>query len=119
MPSSSQDSKPPHISVESCDFHNPSQRITSPRSIEACNRLGIDPKELYYIDFGSFLKQHVDLRNAPRQIQQFRYDHFERLRKSSVESVIKERSEIMKKQSEQRSHSTAGESTAISAEDQR
>lgn len=105
MPSSSQDSKPPHISVESCDFHGPSQKITSPRSIEACNRLGIDPKELYYIDFGSFLKQHVDLRNAPRQIQQFRYDHFERLRKSSVESVIKERSEIIKKQSEQRSTS--------------
>ena len=55
MPSSSQDSKPPHISVESCDFHNPSQRITSPRSIEACNRLGIDPKELYYIDFAKKL----------------------------------------------------------------
>ena len=35
------------ISIENVDLSNKSQIINSPRSLEACLRVGIEPSELY------------------------------------------------------------------------
>ena len=95
MPSSSS-SKETLISVDNCEFKLKHQRLNSPRSIEACNRLGINPSDLYFIDFQSFMVSHPELRNLPRQLQQFRYDHVERLRKETLALVKGEREKLIK-----------------------
>jgi hypothetical protein len=48
---------------------------TSPRSIEACCRLGIDPLELAYKPPAAFVRP-----GEPRDLSEMRYQHHEALR---------------------------------------
>ena len=45
------------ISLDNADFSNKSQIINSPRSLEACLRVGVDPSELYKLNMDEFKKK--------------------------------------------------------------
>lgn len=42
------------ITLESSEFANQGQRLTSPRSIEACRLIGVAPMELYPLSFDEY-----------------------------------------------------------------
>jgi hypothetical protein len=56
----------------------------SPKSIEACLKLGIDTKQLYYYDFITFKNNNPDIRTLAQDIQKLRWEHFNRLREQTV-----------------------------------
>jgi len=82
------------ISLENINLTSGKQRLTSPRSIEALDRLGIDLDELYFIDFKNYKLKHVEAMNLPDHIQQSRYDYYEKHRQHKLEEVLKERENI-------------------------
>eukprot|EP00210_Caulerpa_lentillifera_P000637 g616.t1 len=63
---------------------------TSPRSIEACLRLGIDPIDLVHKPLVVF-QQH----DADTDIAQFRYEQSEQLRKDLIQQLVSERQKLL------------------------
>ena len=83
------------ISLDNCDFSNPSNRLSSPRSLEACYRLGIQPSELYQISLEDFKLMYPDVRSLPKDLQDMRYEANEKFRNDSIDQVKEERSKII------------------------
>ena len=81
------------------DKSNNSNKEESPRYIEACNRLGIDPIDLKHISFEEYTKRNIDdIRNLPRNIQVYRYNELETYKKHLQEEVKEEREKIKEEQ---------------------
>ena len=80
------------------DFSNPKQTLSSPRSLEACNQLGIAPSELYYYSFQDYIALHPEMMNLDKDIQQYRYDHMEKYRLESINCVKEQRNKIIEEQ---------------------
>ena len=83
------------ISLEDVDFSSKSKMINSPRSLEACNRVGIQPSELYQISQEDFKKKYPDLIGMSDKLIQYRYEAEEKFRKETVNQVIEERKKII------------------------
>mgnify|MGYP003571367552 CR=1 FL=1 len=67
----------------------------SPRSKSAIELLGIDEKELYYINFDEFIKLHPELIKYDESYQLKIYNHMEERRKKNIENAIKKRKELI------------------------
>lgn len=63
---------------------------TSPRSIEACFRLGIDPLELAYRPASSFKKP-----GESEELVAMRYEHVEALRQERIKALVEERKKLV------------------------
>lgn len=63
---------------------------TSPRSVDACCRLGIDPIELQYKPLQAFRKHGEDI-----ELAQIRYEHHEALRQERLAGLIEERKRLI------------------------
>ena len=83
------------ISLDNADFTNNSEMINSPRSLEACRRIGVEPSELYQLNFEQFTKKYPDVINLEKKLFQFRYEAEEKLRKDTVEQIKLERKKII------------------------
>ena len=70
--------------------------VNSPRTLEACTRLGIDPSELYQISLEEFKQINHDVRLLSQNMIKYRYDAEERFRNETIEQVKKEREQIIK-----------------------
>ena len=77
------------ISLDNINLSSGKPRLTSPRSIEALDKLGYDLEELYYLDFKSFKFKHIEILNQPETIQQSRYEYFENHRKAKLDECLK------------------------------
>ena len=64
--------------------------MNSPRSLEACYRLGIAPSELYQITLEDYKIIYPDVRSLPKELQDMRYDAAEKYRNDSIEQVKEE-----------------------------
>ena len=69
--------------------------MNSPRSLEACYRLGIAPSELYQITLEDYKIIYPDVRSLPKELQDMRYDAAEKYRNDSIEQVKEERNKII------------------------
>lgn len=87
--------KQPALNVEQVDFTNPRQKLNSPRSIEACKRLGIKIKDLYYQDFSTFKHQNPGIINLSKEIQNLRWQHLEENRQNFIQMVKIEREKLI------------------------
>ena len=67
----------------------------SPRSKSAIDLLGLDEKELYYINFDEFIKLHPELIKYDDSYQLKIYNHMEERRKKNIENAIKKRKELI------------------------
>jgi len=56
--------------------------------LEACGRLGLDPKQLYFLDMNQFKASNPDIFALPKDIQKVRWDHSNKLREKYIESII-------------------------------
>ena len=63
--------------------------INSPRSLEACNLLGVQPSELYQITLEQFKKKYPDAIGLSPEILQYRYDEEEKFRQKTIEEVAR------------------------------
>lgn len=69
--------------------------LNSPRSIEACNRLGVSPEDLLYIPFEDFSKSS----NEVNDVLKVKYDKLEKMRMHTYSNVLKEYEKICKEES--------------------
>ncbi|KAG7379974.1 hypothetical protein PHYPSEUDO_007883 [Phytophthora pseudosyringae] len=72
-------------------------RVTSPRSLEACRRMGIKPSELLPKTVVEFLSQGVNRKYSlvEKEAAVLRHEHFEQLRQHKLETVRAERDAIL------------------------
>ena len=86
------------ISLENCDYKSKTNRITSPRSIEAIESLGVNKKDLYQISFQKFKSQNSDVQELPKELQKFRYDSLENFRNKTINEVKEKRQNIIEEE---------------------
>ena len=73
--------------------------INSPRSLEACRRQGIEPKELVFRTEKQLKKQMgVEAISLTPQIIQLRWEHFEQRRKEKINLIFQERQGVMQEE---------------------
>ncbi|KAG7400649.1 hypothetical protein PHYBOEH_004916 [Phytophthora boehmeriae] len=72
-------------------------RVTSPRSLEACRRMGIKPSELLPKTVAEFLDHGVNRKYSlvEKEAVVLRHEHFEQLRQQKLETVRVEREAII------------------------
>ncbi|DBB05569.1 TPA: hypothetical protein ACH3X1_012513 [Trebouxia sp. C0004] len=64
---------------------------TSPRSVEACLRLGIEPSELRYISQDAFLH----LEHGDKELADIAYKHCETVRQERLAALVEERKQVI------------------------
>ena len=86
------------MNVDEVDFTNKRQKLSSPRSREACRRLGVQIKELYFTDFAQFRSENPGIINLSKEAQSLRWEHQEENRSDLVDMVRREREKIIHEQ---------------------
>lgn len=85
------------ISLDNLDPRSKGTQLNSPRSIEACRRQGILPRELMYnskTDYGHiFASEGLDDKNL-----QIRYEHMEKRRQEKMKICVEERLKLIEMQ---------------------
>ena len=67
----------------------------SPRSLEACKRCGVNPNDLYFVNYETFINLHIDIKHMPRDFQELRYNYFEKIRRENVKLCTEERIKLI------------------------
>lgn len=70
--------------------------ITSPRSLEACLRLGYDPKDLLPVPNEAFSKDRDGKRKLTPEEHKIKYEHFESKRKEQIRAIKEMREAIVR-----------------------
>ena len=83
------------ISIENCDFMDKNMRINSPRSIKVCQTNGIEPNELYYLDYSEYLSKHPEISNLPDDIKRYRFHLIDRFRLKTIKMIKDKRQELI------------------------
>jgi hypothetical protein len=84
-------SKKVHRSLENLDEYNiEPPLLTSPRSLEACLRQGIEPEELVFRYYDSFFEQGVH-----EDLQEIRWKHYEKKRLEKLAQAREERQRLI------------------------
>jgi len=78
------------------DFNGVRREIESPRSLKACEELGILPEELFKIKFEEFIKNSTDMINLSKDAMHLRYNNIEIYRNKLISEVKQKRKNIMK-----------------------
>ena len=86
------------ISLDNADFSKKSQIINSPRSLEACLRVGVDPYELYKLNMDEFKKKYPDVKKLSQELLKYRYEAEEKFRDETVKQVVAERNKIIEEE---------------------
>jgi len=88
------------LSVENVDFEKQRKEIDSPRSLQACEDLGILPEELFHKTFEEFIKEHPDIINLSQEVLKIRYNNIEEYRNKLIDQVKKKRQDIINQKEE-------------------
>ena len=72
--------------------------MNSPRSLEACRQLGINPKSLYYIKYKTYLRDNPEIIPLDEEKKKKRFENINAYREEMIEAVKKKREEIIKEQ---------------------
>ena len=82
------------ITVENADFSNKKKLINSPRSLRACQELGILPEELYKLSLDEYKNKNKTSFTLDQKMLKMRYDGYDRFRKDSI-ILVKKRREVL------------------------
>lgn len=93
------------LNLDSIDFTSFQHRITSPRSLEACKKIGVEVKDLYFIDIDEFRNSNFELKHLNHDCLKMRYDHHEKLRKDLIVQVREERHKLIEDGEKKKSQS--------------
>ena len=56
--------------------------------------MGVNPKELFYVDYNTFKNSNPEVRLLNKELQKMRFEHYEKLRLSTI-SLVKEERNIL------------------------
>ena len=84
--------------------------INSPRSLQACAQLGVEPSELYQLTIEKFKEKYPELINSNEKLIQIRYEAEEKFREETIKQVKEARNKIIE-QSEKKNEETTKEMT--------
>ena len=105
------------ITLDSPEFLEKKQRLSSPRSIEACRLIGITPNELYPITLDEYINKHPDIKYMKQNLQEQRFNNFDKIRKENLEAAQSKRKEIIEnegnKSNQSKSQNKMDNSTAV------
>jgi hypothetical protein len=65
--------------------------LNSPRSLEACKRIGIKPNDLMHMDIEIYRNSSQDLKHLPKEVLELRYSYVEKLRGENINLCREER----------------------------
>ena len=74
--------------------------MNSPRSLEACKSLGVDPGELYYLEFDEFKTMNPEVKKLPKDLQDYHYEQFEKFRNDTINQIKEARQKIIEAEKE-------------------
>ena len=87
------------ITIVNADLSSKSNlMINSPRTIEACNNLGVQVEELYKPTFEEFKSNNPELIHLSPEILKYHYEGREKIRLETIKKVKKERERIIKEE---------------------
>ena len=69
--------------------------INSPRSIQACEQLGVDPSELYQLTLDKFKVKYPELINSKEKLIHLSYEAEEKFREETIKQVKEVREKII------------------------
>ena len=105
------------ITLDSPEFLEKKQRLSSPRSIEACHLIGITPNELYPITLDEYINKHPDIKYMKQNLQEQRFNNFDKIRKENLEAAQSKRREIIENEgnkfNQSKSQNKMDNSTAV------
>ena len=61
----------------------------SPRSLEACVKLGLDPKDLFFVEFNEYKMSNPEIFALNKDIQKIRWNHMNQLKEKYISNLIK------------------------------
>ena len=82
------------ISIEDIDYYPKKVRITSPRSIAAMKKIGVNNDDLEYLTFKEYLFKNPELIPQNREMQRKLYNYVEEIRRNRIEQIKQLRNEI-------------------------
>ena len=72
--------------------------INSPRSLTACQQLGVEPEELYQLTPDKFKSKYPELINATEKVFQMRFEAAEKFREETIKEVKEVRNKIIEEE---------------------
>ena len=91
--------------MENANFDGPIKEIDSPRSLQACEELGILPEELFYQNFDEFLNNNPDMITLSKDILKKRFNNIDEFRRRSIKEARMKRRQIIIEKSMTVNHS--------------
>ena len=91
--------------------------INSPRSLEACKRIGVEPSELYKLSDEEFKQKFPEVIGFTQKLYQYRYDAEEKFRNETIEQVKEERNKIIKEKEESNENKDGNENKVKNSEE--
>jgi hypothetical protein len=98
-------------SAESVPENDASARVTSPRSLKACAKEGVDPKDLIFRPVEEFAEPGME----PRLVR-LRFEFFDAKRRDLLTLVKRSRTQLVSKEERQAALTQGGKSTSSSPE---
>ena len=83
------------ISLENFNYESKTQRLSSPLSITACKMNGVTESDIVFLSFEDYIRSHPESMNIPKELQQERYDNFEKNRNKLIEDLKTTRQNLM------------------------
>ncbi len=93
--SEEENEEPEPKNLESINFSNRKERVKSPHSKLALAQLGIREEKLYEITKEKYLEIHPELNEASSEIQDKRYEHYNKRREEKIKKAKKLRNEML------------------------
>ena len=101
------------ISLVNCDFKNKKSRLTSPHSLIACRLIGVTEDDLFYQTLDEYIKNNVECQYLEKDLQQERYNHFEKNRKELIELAKNQREFLIKEEETKKNNAISNTTTNI------
>ena len=84
--------------LDNVDFTNKKIRIQTPHSKMVLQELGLEEEKLYKISKKEYLDNHPELKQEKIEIQDKRYEHYEKRRQEAIDQARQIRAEIINKE---------------------
>ena len=81
--------------MDNINFEGSKKEINSPRSLQACDELGILPEELFSENMDEFLNKNPDMINLPKDILRTRLNNIDRYRQKLIKAAKDKRKQII------------------------
>ena len=84
------------ISLLNCNFKQKKIRLTSPHSLLAIRLIGVTLDELRHLSFEDYIKKNPETQYLENELQEERYNHYEKNRLELIKEAKKVREDLLK-----------------------